>query len=69
MQKKNATLMNPKAAAGVVQPLNKNWYSIQAKANNQAEVWLYDEIGGWGVTARQFAQVVNGHAFKHITTR
>lgn len=62
--------MNPKAAVGVVQPLNKNWYSIQAKANNKAEVWIYDEIGAWGVSARQFAQEVKALGdVKHIDVR
>lgn len=33
----------------------KNWYSIQAKANNAAaEISIYDEIGAWGVTAKDF---------------
>lgn len=68
MQKKNATLMNPKAAA--VQALSQSWYSINAKANSTAEVWLYDEIGGWGVTARQFAQDIKALGdIKHIDVR
>lgn len=32
----------------------KNWYSIQAKAGAPAEISIYDEIGLWGVTAKQF---------------
>lgn len=32
----------------------KNWYSIQAKADAPAEISIYDEIGLWGVTAKQF---------------
>lgn len=32
-----------------------NWYSIKALANQSAEIWIYDDIGGWGITARQFA--------------
>lgn len=67
MQKKNATLMSPKAA---VQALSQSWYSITAKANNQAEVWLYDEIGGWGISARQFAQDIRSLGdIKHIDVR
>ncbi len=67
MQKKNATLMNPKAA---VQALSQSWYSISAKANGSAEVWLYDEIGGWGITARQFAQDIKDLGdIKHIDVR
>ncbi|ASU16480.1 ClpP-like prohead protease/major capsid protein fusion protein [Actinobacillus pleuropneumoniae] len=33
-----------------------NWYKIQAKANDTAEISIYDEIGFWGVTAQQFAK-------------
>lgn len=33
----------------------KNWYSIKAKADQKtAEISIYDEIGYWGVTAKQF---------------
>lgn len=32
----------------------KNWYSIQAKADQPAEISVFDEIGAWGVTAKQF---------------
>lgn len=27
---------------------------MQASADNQVEIYIYDEIGYWGVTARQF---------------
>ena len=33
----------------------KNWYSIKAKGNREAEVFIYDEIGLWGITSKQFA--------------
>ena len=32
----------------------KSWYSIQAKADQSAEISIYDEIGFCGVTAKQF---------------
>lgn len=32
----------------------KTWYSIQAKADQTADISIYDEIGFWGVTAKQF---------------
>lgn len=68
MQKKNATLMSPMAAA--VQALSASWYSIQAKANNSAEIWLYDEIGRWGISAKQFAQELKALGdIKHIDLR
>ncbi|HEY3591373.1 MAG TPA: ClpP-like prohead protease/major capsid protein fusion protein [Buttiauxella sp.] len=40
----------PKASAK-----NSNgWFRMQAAANNSANVYIYDEIGYWGVTAKQF---------------
>ncbi|WP_346839819.1 ClpP-like prohead protease/major capsid protein fusion protein [Microbulbifer sp. SAOS-129_SWC] len=35
---------------------NKSWYSITAAANNEAEIYVYDYIGYWGVTAKDFAR-------------
>lgn len=35
---------------------NQSWYSIKAKANDTAEISIYDEIGFWGVSAANFAQ-------------
>lgn len=34
----------------------KQWYSIQAKAGGPAEIKIYDEIGMWGISARQFSE-------------
>ncbi len=31
---------------------DKQWYKIQNLGGNAADVWIYDEIGGWGVTAQ-----------------
>lgn len=28
------------------------WYRIQNIGGNSADVWIYDEIGGWGITAQ-----------------
>ncbi|SFB46433.1 ClpP-like prohead protease/major capsid protein fusion protein [Azotobacter beijerinckii] len=33
-----------------------SWYSIKALARGRAEILLYDEIGGWGISAQQFAR-------------
>lgn len=33
-----------------------NWFNIRASANNTADISIYDEIGGWGISARQFAE-------------
>ncbi len=32
-----------------------SWYSIKAKGAGQAEILIYEEIGGWGISARRFA--------------
>jgi len=32
----------------------RNWYSIRAQAGGVPEISIYDEIGGWGVTAWMF---------------
>ena len=43
-------------AANVTKTNNQSWYSIKAKANDTAEISIYDEIGFWGVSAASFAQ-------------
>lgn len=35
----------------------KPWYHIEAKSD-EADVWLMDEIGGWGVTAQSFVNEI-----------
>ncbi|WP_299589705.1 Clp protease ClpP, partial [uncultured Microbulbifer sp.] len=36
---------------------NKSWYSMTAAANNsEADIYLYDSIGYWDMTARDFAR-------------
>jgi ATP-dependent protease ClpP protease subunit len=35
----------------------KNWYTIKASiAGGPVDICIYDEIGGWGITAKQFAE-------------
>lgn len=49
--------MAPMAKATPIDTVPKgNWYKINARDGGIAEIALFDEIGGWGVTARQFAQ-------------
>ena len=43
-------------AANVTKTNNQSWYSIKAKANDTAEISIYDEIGFLGVSAASFAQ-------------
>lgn len=39
----------------------KTWFEIKAQTGNseQAEIWIYDEIGGWGISAKDFIQELN----------
>lgn len=32
-----------------------NWYEIASKGTSQADISIYDEIGGWGVSAKDFS--------------
>nr|WP_284694871.1 ClpP-like prohead protease/major capsid protein fusion protein [Photobacterium galatheae] len=43
------------ASAATAQPVMNSWFEIKASGNQAADIWIYDEIGGWGITARQFA--------------
>ncbi len=32
----------------------RSWFSISNIGGNAADIYLYDEVGGWGVTANEF---------------
>ena len=36
-------------------PKPKSWYSMKAMGGGAAEVQIYEEIGGWGISAKEFA--------------
>jgi ATP-dependent protease ClpP protease subunit len=46
----------PRAAQPPAAVPARTWYRIENHADGPAEVWLYDEIGYWGVTAQEFAR-------------
>lgn len=49
---------------------NKSWFSIKASANNTAEILIYDEIGYWGVRAKDFASALKElNGIQQITLR
>ncbi|WP_448756868.1 ClpP-like prohead protease/major capsid protein fusion protein [Aggregatibacter sp.] len=55
--KKQKMILSPMAmAANVTRTNNQSWYSIKAKANDTAEISIYDEIGYWGITAKSFSK-------------
>lgn len=34
----------------------KSWFRMQAKEDQTADIYIYDEIGGWGISARRFTE-------------
>lgn len=47
-------------ASGQVKAMDNRWYEIQAAANSSAgEIHLYDQIGGWGISASRFLREVS----------
>ena len=34
--------------------MDKKWYDIQNKASETADIYIFDEIGTYGVTAQEF---------------
>ncbi|MFC0992470.1 head maturation protease, ClpP-related, partial [Pasteurella multocida] len=58
MKKKTAIALTVAMAAASVQMNNdtQSWFSIKAGANDTAEISIYDEIGGWGISAKAFAK-------------
>lgn len=45
----------------------KTWFNFQAKTADSAEVSIFDEIGMWGVTAKDFIACMKAHAGKTLT--
>ena len=58
-RKQNRVKNRPKAQA------KNSWFRMQASSENEAEIYIYDEIGYWGVTAKQF--VANLKALGDVT--
>lgn len=56
MTKNNGPLMRPRASISPTNKPEESWYSIRAASRGVAEVMLYDDIGAWGISARQFAR-------------
>ncbi|ENX4521871.1 ClpP-like prohead protease/major capsid protein fusion protein [Proteus mirabilis] len=47
------SMMMPKMSGPVTQ---KSWFRMQAKEDQTADIYIYDEIGGWGISARRFTE-------------
>lgn len=47
-------------ASSQIRAMNNRWYEIQAAANDSpGEIHLYDQIGGWGISASRFLREVS----------
>ena len=40
--------------------MNEKWYNIQNKAGETADIYIFDEIGTYGVTAQEFITDIKG---------
>lgn len=47
------SMMMPKMSGPVNQ---KSWFRMQDKEDQTADIYIYDEIGGWGISARRFTE-------------
>lgn len=58
-------------AKNVVAPLltNKSWYNINNLATGQAELAIYDDIGGFGINAQQMIGDLEGIEGQDLTLR
>jgi ATP-dependent protease ClpP protease subunit len=45
----------------------RSWFSITNLGTNAAELWIYDEVGGWGVTASDFVMQLKDLNVSDIT--
>ena len=55
MKKQQSSILYPVAMTTKTKNEHKSWFSIKAKAQETADISIYDEIGFWGVSASQFA--------------
>ncbi len=60
LKRKKRTLKSPPRAMAAARGKNESgaesWYTIRAAADNAADISIYDEIGGWGISAHWFAE-------------
>lgn len=46
---------------------DKSWFEIKAKSDDDlSEIWIYDEIGGWGISAKDFVKELSAIKSKKI---
>ncbi|EJD6474851.1 ClpP-like prohead protease/major capsid protein fusion protein [Providencia rettgeri] len=60
MQTRNTHLMRPKNSTTMSKPLmsapEKSWFQMKAISETSADIYIYDEIGMWGVSAKRFTE-------------
>ena len=44
----------------------RKWFDIRASGADGADVHIYDEIGGWGINAKQFQQELEEKQAKRL---
>src|SRR3954468_4633726 len=59
--------LNSKSGPGSVEGPPRQWFKINALGGNAADLWVYDEIGGWGVTAEMLVTELAGLNVADIT--
>lgn len=47
----------------------RSWYEFKALSEKEAELCIYDEIGGWGITASAFVADLKKHTGKSLVVR
>jgi ATP-dependent protease ClpP protease subunit len=47
----------------------KTWFNVVNQTDNSADVEIYDEIGGWGVSAKEFIKGLKDLEGKHLNLR
>ena len=69
MKKAQLALIIPDGDGASNANSKNNWYSIKASGNQGAEIYIYDEIGGWG-SVRAFANELKALGdIRNITLR
>ncbi|MBN6365531.1 Clp protease ClpP [Providencia rettgeri] len=60
MQTRNTHLMLPKNSTTMSKPLmsapEKSWFQMKATSETSADIYIHDEIGMWGVSAKRFTE-------------
>lgn len=61
MPKQMTALMAPMAKTPIDAVPAQRWFTMRAVRRGVAEIAIYDEIGGWGITAREFSDELKAY--------